>query len=106
MASFPPGGNPRNLRKFQFLLLEVPAVASEVLSASKLVDSAVAKSSPTVRPATGCLTGMPGPRSITSIATPRYGSSKIHAEVEDPVVPVLRVSVANGKLVAYSQGPR
>jgi hypothetical protein len=68
MASFAPGGNPRNLRKFQCLLLEVPAVSSEVLSASKLVDSAVGKSSPTVRPATGCLTGMPGPRSITSIA--------------------------------------
>jgi cytochrome c peroxidase len=35
-----------------------------------------------------------------------FNSSKIHAEVEDPVVLVLWVSVANGKLVAYSQGPR
>jgi hypothetical protein len=32
--------------------------------------------------------------------------SEINAEVEDPVVLVLWVSVANGKLVAYSQGPR
>ena len=33
-------------------------------------------------------------------------SSKIHAEVKDPVVLVLWMSVANRKLVAYSQGPR
>jgi hypothetical protein len=33
-------------------------------------------------------------------------SSKINAEVKDPVVLVLWVSVANGELVAHSQGPR
>jgi hypothetical protein len=36
----------------------------------------------------------------------QFASSKIHAEVKDPVVLVLWVSVANGELVAHSQGPR